>query len=62
MPAMPESPIASNYTRNEQWAPLAVYGKRAPLHPHPGFGDGLNVNIEWCKSSATYQHGSSYLA
>ena len=30
-PAMPASPIASNYTRNEQWAPLAVYGKRAPL-------------------------------
>ena len=28
---MPASPIASNYTRNEQWAPLAVYGKRAPL-------------------------------
>jgi len=30
-PAMPASPIASNYTRNEQWAPLAMYGKRAPL-------------------------------
>ena len=28
---MPASPIASNYPRNEQWAPLAVYGKRAPL-------------------------------
>jgi len=30
-PAMPASPIASNYPLNEQWAPLAVYGKRAPL-------------------------------
>jgi len=28
---MPASPIASNYPLNEQWAPLAVYGKRAPL-------------------------------
>jgi len=27
---MPASPIASNYPLNEQWAPLAVYGKRAP--------------------------------
>jgi len=30
-PAMPASPIASNYPLNEQWAPLAVYDKRAPL-------------------------------
>ena len=30
-PAMPASPIASHYPLNEQWAPLAVYGKRAPL-------------------------------
>jgi len=30
-PAIAASPIASNYTRNEQWAPLAVYGKRARL-------------------------------
>ena len=30
-PAMPASPIASNYPLNEQWAPLALYGKRAPL-------------------------------
>ena len=30
-PAMPASPITNNYTRIEQWAPLAVYGKRAPL-------------------------------
>jgi len=29
LPAMPASPIASNYLLNEQWAPLAVYGKRA---------------------------------
>jgi len=29
--AIPASPIASNYPLNEQWAPLAVYGKRAPL-------------------------------
>jgi len=28
---MPASPIASNYPVNEQWAPLAVHGKRAPL-------------------------------
>ena len=28
---MSASPIASNYPLNEQWAPLAVYGKRAPL-------------------------------
>ena len=28
---MPASPIASNYPLNEQWAPLAVYGKRVPL-------------------------------
>ena len=28
---MPASPIASNYPLNKQWAPLAVYGKRAPL-------------------------------
>ena len=28
---MPASPIASNYPLNEQWAPLAVYGIRAPL-------------------------------
>jgi len=28
---MPASPIASNYPLAEQWAPLAVYGKRAPL-------------------------------
>jgi len=25
-PAMPASPIVSNYPFNEQWAPLAVYG------------------------------------
>jgi len=24
-------PIESYYTRNEQWAPLPVHGKRAPL-------------------------------
>ena len=30
-PAMPASPIARNYPNNEQWAPLVVYGKRAPL-------------------------------
>ena len=30
-PPMPASPIASNYLLNEQWAPLAVHGKRAPL-------------------------------
>jgi len=28
---MPASPTAINYILNEQWAPLAVYGKRAPL-------------------------------
>ena len=28
---MSASPIASNYPFSEQWAPLAVYGKRAPL-------------------------------
>ena len=28
---MPASPIASKYPLNEQWAPLAVYGKRVPL-------------------------------
>jgi len=28
---MPASPIASNYPLNEQWAPFAVYGTRAPL-------------------------------
>jgi len=28
---MPASPIASNYPLNEQWAPLAVYGKGALL-------------------------------
>ena len=31
LPPMPASPIASNYPLNEQWAPLAVYGKRAAL-------------------------------
>ena len=31
VPAMPASPIASNYPLNEQWAPLAVYGKGAPI-------------------------------
>jgi len=31
LPAMPASPIPSNYTRNEQWVPWAVYGKRGPL-------------------------------
>jgi len=31
LPAMLASPIARNYPRNEQWAPSAVYGKRAPL-------------------------------
>ena len=31
IPAMPATPIASNYSLNEQWAPLAVYGKRAPF-------------------------------
>jgi len=31
IPAIPPSPIASNYPLNEQWAPLALYGKRAPL-------------------------------
>ena len=31
LPAMPTSPIASNYPLNKQWAPLAVYGKKAPL-------------------------------
>jgi len=30
-PAMPASPIASNYPLTEQWAPLALYGKRTPL-------------------------------
>ena len=30
-PAMPASPNASNYPLDEQWAPLAVYGKKAPL-------------------------------
>ena len=30
-PAMPASPIAGNYPLNKQWAPLAVYGKRAPI-------------------------------
>jgi len=29
--ATPASPIASNYPVNEQWAPLAVNGTRAPL-------------------------------
>ena len=28
---MPASPIASNYLLNERWAPLEVYGTRAPL-------------------------------
>ena len=28
---MPASSIASNYPLNEQWAPLAQYGKRVPL-------------------------------
>ena len=28
---MPASPTANNYPLNEQWAPLALYGKRAPL-------------------------------
>ena len=28
---MPASPIAGNYPLNEQWAPLALYGKKAPL-------------------------------
>ena len=28
---MPASPIASNYLLNEWWAPLEVYGTRAPL-------------------------------
>ena len=28
---MPASPIASDYPLDERWAPLAVYGKRAPL-------------------------------
>ena len=28
---MPASPTASNYPLNKQWAPLALYGKRAPL-------------------------------
>jgi len=32
---MPASPTASNYPLNEQWAPLAVYGKRAPLRRKP---------------------------
>ena len=31
IPVMSASPIASNYPLNEEWAPLAVYGKRAPL-------------------------------
>jgi len=31
LPAMPAPPIASNYALNEQWAPLVVHGKRAPL-------------------------------
>jgi len=31
LPAMPASPIASNYPFNEQWAPLAVNGMRTPL-------------------------------
>ena len=28
---MPALPIASNYPLNGQWAPLALYGKRAPV-------------------------------
>ena len=28
---MPESPNTSNYPLNDQWAPLAVYGKSAPI-------------------------------
>jgi len=33
----PASPIASNYPLNEQWAPLAVYGKRAPNSARTAF-------------------------
>jgi len=44
-PAMPASPIPSNYPFNEQWAPLAVYGYRE--HPFEGnYGASTNTQSE----------------
>jgi len=51
-PAMPASPIASNYPLNEQRAPLVVYGKRAPLSKETTGPAQTNTQSETMKTNS----------
>ena len=49
---MPASPIASNFPLNEQLAPLAVYGKRAPLRRKlRGQPNAMKTNSRKCQTA-----------
>jgi len=50
-PAMPVSPIASNYPLSEQWAPLAVYGKRATLRRKHAKRNAMKANSRKCQTA-----------
>jgi len=50
---IPASPIASNYPLNEQWAPLALYGKKAPLRRK------LRGQHKLTRKAKSYENGQS---